>query len=112
MQWWMSMQPQCRRNVSDLGSWPLVRVEPGDRAEWNGLWKGGPNGLFLALISLSWWLWAASENDESLENVLSAVSEMVWVLHLAVNSFGAGEKRALTSEDAAGLDPSKRVRLE
>ena len=68
--------------------------------------------MCLAMVSLSWWLWAVSENDESLEDVLSAVLEIAWVLWLVVNLLGTGKKHSLASEDAAGLDPCKCAHFE
>nr|VWO98085.1 Oligopeptide transporter OPT-like protein [Ganoderma boninense] len=96
-QWWMSMQPQCCLNRS---SWPPVHVEPKDRADWNKLWKAGPNGLFLALISILWWLWAVIENDEPMECydwLSSKIREEAYETSKGVDEH-------LCSESGAGLD--------
>ncbi|KAI0683031.1 hypothetical protein C8Q76DRAFT_573716, partial [Earliella scabrosa] len=50
--WWASLQPACRRGES---AWPLARVEPQDGSEWDSIWRGGPCGLFLAVMGLAWW---------------------------------------------------------
>jgi hypothetical protein len=36
------------------GGWPPPRDLPDD-TDWSGLRRGGPNGVFLIMMSLSWW---------------------------------------------------------
>ncbi|KAI0757482.1 hypothetical protein C8Q80DRAFT_1073875, partial [Daedaleopsis nitida] len=52
--WWCSLQPPCRRSGT-VSTWPLVRTEPTDPADWDLVWRAGPCGLFLIVMGLGWW---------------------------------------------------------
>ncbi|PIL29362.1 transporter [Ganoderma sinense ZZ0214-1] len=114
--WWTSLQPSSR--VDGDTPWPLLRVEPVDCAEWDVLWRAGPNGFFLVVLSLAWWLWAVSENEEeeaeggmTLEEVKEAVSDVLWVFRLALASSVGGQKRPGDALDESAT-PNKRTRVE
>ena len=49
-----------------------------------------------------------------MEEALDAVSEMLWVMRLAVKPFGAGEKHQMIVDSGADvfLNPQKRVRIQ
>ena len=78
------------------------------------MWRGGPNGLFLVVLSLAWWLWAASKNDEPLEDVLESISDVAWVLHLAVTSMThpVSQKRPIEDANEASTVINKHMRTK
>lgn len=72
-QWWVKMQPSWRGGES------LIKILPTD-ADWEPVLRGGPNGLALVVLALSWWIHAA--NDDKILNVelRSAIDDVNWVL--------------------------------
>ncbi|KAI0644976.1 hypothetical protein C8Q79DRAFT_881643, partial [Trametes meyenii] len=58
--WWMDIQPPTRPRPGPSGPSlnTLPRTELSNGA-WEVLKRGGPNGLFIPLISLGWWIKAA-----------------------------------------------------
>ncbi|KAF9470362.1 hypothetical protein BDN70DRAFT_766460, partial [Pholiota conissans] len=51
-QWWVAMQPECRR---DGTTWPPTHDLSGGDDHWAKVSYSGPNGFFLLILSLSWW---------------------------------------------------------
>ncbi|EJF56153.1 hypothetical protein DICSQDRAFT_37299, partial [Dichomitus squalens LYAD-421 SS1] len=51
--WWISLQPPSR--IGYTNTWPPARCQPAEDEEWDSVRRGGPNGMFLAVISLAWW---------------------------------------------------------
>ncbi|KAI0713991.1 hypothetical protein C8Q76DRAFT_601935, partial [Earliella scabrosa] len=74
--WWSRLQPAERR--SDESVWPLLRNPPADAASWSDVRRGGCNGLFMVLMTLSWWLRALDEGGDTAE-LRSAVEDVTWV---------------------------------
>ena len=70
--WWCALQPDWR----DISSWPLSRALDVSE-DWAVLSVGGPNGIFLPLMALSWWLGATDGKEE---DSLCAVDDMAHVL--------------------------------
>lgn len=54
--WWISLQPQ-ERVVSD--GEPLLRQVSED-TDWSILTKSGPNGFFIIMLVLAWWVKSAN----------------------------------------------------
>ncbi|RDX40780.1 hypothetical protein OH76DRAFT_1305901, partial [Lentinus brumalis] len=50
--WWTKLQPKPRR---DSGDWPLPQTPPENDDHWEPLRRGGPNGLFIAIMGLAIW---------------------------------------------------------
>ena len=75
MDWWAKMQPPRRGTT-----WPFPHTPLRDQWQWNDLRKGGSNGLFLAIISLSWWLAEAVEVQGDLSDVKVALADVTWCL--------------------------------
>jgi hypothetical protein len=74
--WWLSLQPAWRGST-----WPLGNKIPANwDSNWGSLAHGGNNGLFLALISLAWWLAEVQENNGLLTDVQNAMDDLDWVL--------------------------------
>ncbi|RPD69465.1 hypothetical protein L226DRAFT_444049, partial [Lentinus tigrinus ALCF2SS1-7] len=76
--WWASLQPASRR--VDGSHTALLRVVPSEMSEWDVLWRGGPSGLFLVVMGLVWWLYAAYEEDSSLTDIHDAIDDVFWVV--------------------------------
>ncbi len=96
-------------------------MEPETAAEWSLIRRGGCNGLFLVIISLAWWVWAARDAGEGVAEALEAVSDVSWVCRTMLNGASSTTanaptaKRAADSEGSASSNAggsSKRQRLE
>ena len=70
--WWSRMQPDWRR-----GSDGLLRDRDGP---WDKLAVPGQNGMFIVLVSLSWWRAIALESGLSLETCDECTQDVRWVL--------------------------------
>lgn len=76
--WWRSMQPRWRREGDMLGDLKLARDEA-VAEDWVNLSKAGYHGMFLVLLSLSWWLAAAKEESDR-RWCMEAIDDVAWVL--------------------------------
>jgi len=72
--WWIKCQPSERTQMP----WPFPR-EPCPDLDWGKLQNGGMHGIFLFVISLSWW---ATSLDSSVPpaEIIEAVDDLSWVL--------------------------------
>lgn len=82
MAWWSAAQPKWR----DTSDWPLVQ-ENADGRDLGSLADGGKDGLFLAVVSLGWWILARDTSQDS--RVHEAIRDVTWVIgelisHLSV----------------------------
>ena len=97
--WWLSLQPPSR--IEDANNpWPPARREPANDEEWTSVRRGGPNGMFLVVISLGWWLWATVDAGEPLagSEIEVAVGDVLWVCQSCLAT--CGETRKRVAEDA------------
>jgi hypothetical protein len=91
--WWRELQPKWRL----LADGTLSREVPNEGEEWEMIYRGGANGFFMIVLTLSWWVAALDGHvDEELRNVLD---DITWVVgHLvdlpAMTGECTGEKRA------------------
>jgi hypothetical protein len=77
--WWVSCQPPWRRE----GGWPLPR-ERGTETNWGKLSARGNNGIFLVIMSTTWWLPSLkSVDDKHLFD--EAVDDVRWVIEQTLN---------------------------
>ena len=81
--WWIECQPQDRA----AASWPFPR-EPLSATQWGRLTNGGKYGLFLLVMSLSWWVGSLDPASSSSE-LAAAMSDLEWVLHQLTNTLTA-----------------------
>jgi hypothetical protein len=93
--WWKLLQPEWR--VEEDSDWPLSREVP-DGEKWESLSKGGANGLFVVLMSLSWWVEQAKDHREKRE-AESAVEDVQWVLEQIHEAMEGDDKG-----DGLGMD--------
>lgn len=79
-------------------------------ADWGSVLRGGPNGLFLVILALSWWVEGMQPDQQDLE-LFKAVNDVEWVLSelvatLSLASGETGKKRPL-EESTEELTPKK-----
>ncbi|KAM6491380.1 hypothetical protein JOM56_013154, partial [Amanita muscaria] len=55
MKWWHKIQPHFRQNGGELLPLSNVTQTEADDDPWATLRKGGPNGLIVVILLLSWW---------------------------------------------------------
>ena len=107
--WWASLQPSVRRVEGSHTA--LTRIAPTDRAEWDTLWRGGQCGLFLVIMGLAWWLYAADESGDGLRDVHDAIDDVHWVCTTAMEAYSVNVKRS-ASDDLEMVHSDKRLRTE
>jgi hypothetical protein len=49
--WWKAINPEWRRTTEDF--LPITRYD--ETANWGGMLKAGPNGMFLVVMCMAWW---------------------------------------------------------
>lgn len=76
MGWWNNLQPPWRKNNSDA-CFPLSRDIPNGET-WQSLRKGGTAGIYVVVVSLSWWVKAQSVERDV--NAWSVVDDLLWVI--------------------------------
>ena len=92
--WWTAIQPTWRI----LPGGQYSRVVP-DNETWASLRKGGSAGLFVIVVALSWWVWAAEEVVDQLD-LCSIIGDLHWVIQ-QVCSLKQAEKCARSETDTA-----------
>ncbi|OBZ73056.1 hypothetical protein A0H81_06612 [Grifola frondosa] len=114
--WWMALQPPM--HVGDtLQFWPPRRNEPNNASEWDGLMRGGPNGFFVIVVSLAWWIDAAKNDTTQTQLVAEVILDVEWVLNRLCEvsrSTFRGTKRSTPSDDQSLSEkssPSKKQKL-
>lgn len=77
--WWMRLQPDWRKeHETQAEPWPLRRYG-GASEDWDGLAKGGANGLMPFIVALGWWF-NRIENEKSMRELSSLIEDVRWVL--------------------------------
>jgi hypothetical protein len=72
--WWRACQPPWRQSQE----WPFQKEAP-DTAKWGKLAARGQNGMFLVIMSTTWWaLSLKSANDQRIFG--EAVDDIHWVV--------------------------------
>lgn len=87
--WWQMLQPDWRDS-----SWPPVQITESDANEkpWRVLDCRGCNGIFMVILSLSWWMLAvASNSEEDVKTVEMTIKDTKWVL----DAMNHGHKHSL-----------------
>jgi hypothetical protein len=103
--WWIAHQPEWREARKLLQD-----THKGEK--WSQLCRGGSNGIFMLILSLSWWLGAIGEPSA---DILKAIRDVSWVFdqllappdladgitkpskrNLGEQSIGRGNKRLVT----------------
>jgi len=111
--WWSATQPRWR----DTSEWSFVQEDAGE-GDWGDLADRGKDGIFLAVVSLRWWVLARDAHEDS--KVDEAIEDVTWVIRNLVSllSISATTGSAHPSSSTQGkctcqitVDPrSKRVK--
>lgn len=86
--------------------WKAINPPDDDGADrdWSSLAKGGPNGLYVVVLSIGWWLFALRNTGPSAD-CLKAIEEVQRSLEQVRSSFG---KKRRVDNDLVGGRASKR----
>ena len=91
MLWWVKMQPTWRGGKS------LIKTSPPDQ-DWEPLIHGGPNGIFVVVLALCWWIQLIDAHNYPSE-LSVVVNDAKWVLSELIGVLSAegqmGKKHAL-----------------
>ena len=119
LKWWVSLQPTARRiqdvqctsaNLTDYLTKPSS-IEPGG---WDQLCAGGPNGLFLFFVMLSWLRQISStERDVAFYDV--AMVDVEWalskiLLHLNAHTSATDDARKTDGATLTNMGHSSKRR--
>ena len=80
VEWWTESQPQPR----GTGVWPLPKDVVSD-VGWRKFPAHGPNGLFLAVMAMSWWAHAVKSADD-VPLFEGAVGDLRWVIQELIHT--------------------------
>ena len=79
VQWWTKAQPDWR----SIETWPFPKDDPGTE-DWGSLFSSGKDGLYIVVMSLSWWAHAL---DPAVDfKIYDAVSDVSWVMEQLIIS--------------------------
>ena len=85
--WWTSLQPPWRC----MTDWPLPRSSSTD-GPWNDLLVGGKDGLFVVVMTLSWWINESANKGVGCSLQLKeAVADVSWVLSKFISALSTGD---------------------
>jgi hypothetical protein len=104
MGWWKLMQPSWRTTESQP-FFPLARDVPSDE-RWQTLRKGGTAGIYITVMSLSWWVMA--QNVERDDKVWSMVDDITWVIQEMKKSMVSPQVSQKRPHDEEDEDESQR----
>ncbi|TFK79919.1 hypothetical protein K466DRAFT_504782, partial [Polyporus arcularius HHB13444] len=109
--WWTKLQPKPRRDSDD---WPLPQTPPENEDHWEPLRRGGPNGLFVAIMGLAIWSSALNEDDVP-DDFIAAVEDVTWVCSILMGDDDDDdnddeEEEDGEEEEAAAAAPLRKKR--
>ena len=79
VQWWTKAQPDWR----SVETWLFPKDDPGTE-DWGSLFSSGKDGLYIVVMSLSWWAHALDPAVDS--KIYDAVSDVSWVMEQLIIS--------------------------
>jgi len=80
VRWWTASQPKWRSTES----WPFPKGNEGG-GDWAGFPARGPNGVFLAIMAISWWA-QAIVSAEDFVLFEEAVDDIHWVIQQLIHT--------------------------
>ena len=78
VEWWVTIQPITRK------AWPPSYEPLPDSFSFNYIKQGGPNGVFLVVLCLSWWANALTVGGDH-TSFRHVVQDVRWVLEQAAD---------------------------
>lgn len=106
--WWKVLQPAWR----GADEWPFRRNVAAEGKDWGVLLRGGNNGLYLIIVSLGWWLLAASKASEERpgewEEVVNVIADVDWVFErLLMQARSSSQLHSSSPKRAADVELDK-----
>ena len=86
-EWWSLIQPDWH---TDSVTWPMLKNDIEDE-KWTDVMKRGTNGIFLAILSVSWWYAQCGAGDERNE-CEEAILDICWVLERMIKVHKSGKE--------------------
>ena len=84
MKWWHKLQPHFRQNGGELLPLPNLAQTEADGDPWANIRKGGPNGLVVVILLLSWWGQRAISGTETEKQWRDTTADVQRVLQAMV----------------------------
>lgn len=73
-QWWLNLQPKWRH----ASGYPVLQDDPRNDDTWEPVCRAGPNGVFLVVMAIAWWL--DNSKGKIGEDVAELMDDVTWVL--------------------------------
>ena len=96
------MQPAERLTAAGT----LTRNMSGN-LDWSGVSRGGPNGLFMVMVALYWWLHRV-DGSEQLEKFDALADDVNWVFLTILKSVANSAKRPAPEPDVEEHSQKRR----
>lgn len=103
--WWSTLQPSTRAKTSS-GTLSRKRLS---KDAWVPLMQGGPNGVFLVVMLLAWWIRAAGEGTDDLRAALEMADDLGWAFSQIIP---ATQDATSSGNEREGEPPKKRQRVD
>ena len=101
VQWWTKAQPDWR----SVETWPCPKDDPGTE-DWGSLFSSGKDGLYIVVMSLSWWAHALDPAVDS--KIYDAVSDVSWVMEQLIISLTDDDTFLDSSPSTSPSPPSTK----
>ncbi|KAH8100446.1 hypothetical protein DFH11DRAFT_1505761 [Phellopilus nigrolimitatus] len=106
--WYQGLQPAgCRCD----SAWPLPRDDSDAQTDWTILKKGGPNGIFIVLLTLAFWADGLQTSAE-IDIYESAMADVTWVLKTMLDLLGGGKRKMAGDGDSADVGKRSKRRTK
>jgi len=107
VEWWKKVQPDWR----DVEDWPDQPFDVGEK-DWGSLPNGGKDGLFVAMVSLGWWILAQDPASSLSKFLIDAIEDVTWVVNQLITSLSATLDSPPPSPPRLGQSaPTRAVRV-
>ena len=103
--WWIECQPPDRATTS----WPLPR-ECLSATQWGKFTNGGKYGIFLFVVSLSWWARSLKSVSGS-PDLAVAIGDLGWILHQLTDALMLKKPISDTPMSEAPASPQKKRKI-
>ena len=100
VKWWTKAQLEWR----NVERWPFSQDNTGT-GDWGDLFSSGKDGLYIVIMSLSWWVHTLDLGADS--KVYEAISDVSWVMEHIITSLSADTIVGDSLPPATPLPPAK-----